>query len=84
MFLVEPESALGLDTVTAIQSGIVLGYKGLVTSLLQRMQAEVDEPCTRIATGGLSSVFKNAGDIFDTIDIGFTTQGLAVILEKFI
>jgi type III pantothenate kinase len=84
VFLVEPESALGLDTVTAIQSGIVLGYKGLVTSLLQRMQAEIGESCTRIATGGLSSVFKNAGDIFDTIDIGFTTQGLAVILEKFI
>ena len=84
VFLVEPESALGVDTVGAIQSGIVLGYKGLITSLLQRMQEELGEPCVRIATGGLSFVYKDAKEIFDHIDVGFTTQGLAVILDKFI
>lgn len=84
VLLNEPKSALGLNTAEAIQSGIVLGYKGLVSSLLNRIQEEVGEKCTFIATGGLSHVFKNASEIFDEVNVGVTVQGLATILEKFL
>lgn len=84
VLLNEPKSALGLNTVEAIQSGIVLGYKGLVKSLLNRIQEELGETCTLIATGGLSYVFKNPSEIFDEVDVGITVQGLATILEKFL
>ena len=34
-----PDRAIGRDTVTAIQSGTVLGYQALVTGLLARIRA---------------------------------------------
>ena len=84
VLLNEPDSSLGTDTITAIQSGIVLGYKGLVASLLERMQNDLEEKCYCIATGGLSYLFKKEKEIFDEIDVSFTVQGLVLILEKFL
>lgn len=84
VILEEPKTSLGTDTISSIQSGIVLGYKGLVKSLIKRMQKDINEKCICIATGGLSYIFKNEKNTFDEIDVGFTTQGLAVILEKFL
>lgn len=84
VLLEEPESVLGTTTVTAIQSGIVLGYKGLVCSLIDRIQKELNEKCVCIATGGFSYIFENEKNFFDLIDVRFTTSGLAVILEKFL
>lgn len=84
VLLEEPETSLGTDTVTAIQSGIVLGYKGLVTTMLARMQQDLGEKCVCIATGGLSYIFKKEKNIFDELDVGFTTRGMALILEKFL
>ncbi|MDR3324779.1 MAG: type III pantothenate kinase, partial [Spirochaetaceae bacterium] len=58
-----PESTLGANTVDEIQSGIVLGYKGLVESLIgqfkdemQRLEGMRPEDVRVIATGGLNSV----------------------------
>ena len=40
----------------AIQAGIVLGYSGLVDSIIQRTEKELQEKLTVVATGGLSTV----------------------------
>ena len=48
-----PKSALGKNTVHAVQAGILLGYEGLVSSMLQRIKNELsDNQCATIATGG--------------------------------
>jgi len=39
--LVEPSKAIGTDTVSAMQSGIVLGYRALTLGLLERIRAEL-------------------------------------------
>ncbi len=53
-----PERAIGTSTVSAMQSGMVLGYVGLVTGLLTALRAELAERSPRdarihvVATGG--------------------------------
>ena len=74
-----PESALGTDTETAIQSGIVLGYMGLVESMIQRIKAEVGTECKVAATGGLSGVVTPIHHLFDVVDVMLTSDGLRVI-----
>lgn len=77
--LVVPASALGKNTVHAIQAGIGLGYTGLVKFLLAHIKKEIGEDCRVIATGGLSSVFPSLRDSFDEVDRLLTLKGLAII-----
>ncbi len=78
-----PKTAIGKDTVHALQSGILLGYVGLVESLLNRIQAEVGHRCRIIATGGLSSVLTPLHHKFDRVDRSLTLEGLRIIAEKY-
>jgi type III pantothenate kinase len=71
-----PPSAMGKNTVQAIQSGIVLGFAGLVDSMISRTENELGERLTIIATGGLSSVLKNASSRIEIIDENLTLDGL--------
>ena len=73
-----PNSAIGKSTVHSLQSGIVLGYTDLVTGMVKRFRAELGEDCRVIGTGGLATLFDNAG-IFDTIDLNLTLIGLKLI-----
>jgi type III pantothenate kinase len=81
-----PESSLGTNTIMAVQSGIVLGYKGLVESLVNRMKEDlsVKTGCSKtdiyvVATGGLNSVLRPLTDCFDEVDKNFTLSGLRKI-----
>lgn len=77
-----PESAIGKNTVEAIQAGILLGYEGLVKSLLERIRTELGGECIAVATGGLSSIIETLRDEFVEIDQRLTLDGLRVIGEK--
>jgi type III pantothenate kinase len=77
-----PESAIGKNTVEAIQAGILLGYEGLVKSLIQRIRAELGGDCIAVATGGLSSIIETLKDEFVEIDRKLTLDGLRIIGEK--
>ena len=81
--LEEPPSALGTNTIQAVQAGIVLGYKGLVESLVSRMKSDLSsktgcpkEEIKVVATGGLNSVLKSLTNCFDETDKEFTLCGL--------
>jgi len=76
-----PTSALGKNTVTAIQSGIVIGYEGLVKSVVQAIRAELKEECPAIATGGLSFVITSLRGFFQLVDPQLTLTGLRIIGE---
>lgn len=77
-----PPSAIGKNTIHAIQSGVVLGYAGLVDSLIKRIKAELDEPARVIATGGLAEVIAPLTNQFDALDPWLTLEGLRLIAEK--
>jgi type III pantothenate kinase len=49
-----PPQAIGPDTISAIQSGLLYGHAGLIDHLVQRIITELGEPSVVLATGGLS------------------------------
>lgn len=76
-----PTSALGTSTVTAIQSGIVIGYEGLVRKMVSAIREEIKIDCPAIATGGLSFVISPLKNFFHAIDPNLTLDGLRYIAE---
>ncbi|GAB3577326.1 type III pantothenate kinase [Spirosoma luteolum] len=76
-----PASALGQNTTHAIQAGVVLGYEGLVRSLLDRIRAELGGDCIAVATGGLSGRIPSLRDAFVDITPSLTLDGVRLIGE---
>ena len=76
-----PKSALGTNTVTAIQSGLVLGYDGLVRNVVGSIRKELGEEVPAIATGGMSFVISSLKDFFFDINPTLTLEGLRLIGE---
>ena len=76
-----PKSAIGKNTVTAIQSGILIGYVGLVRHQLASIRAEVGEQYIAIATGGLSKILSSLENDFEEVNMNLTIEGLRLIGE---
>ena len=76
-----PTSALGTSTTHAIQAGVILGYEGLVRSLLTRIQSELHGDCIAVATGGLSGRIPSLRDVFVDIVPSLTLEGVRLIGE---
>jgi type III pantothenate kinase len=78
-----PASALGKSTITAIQSGLVIGYDGLVRSVIGAIRRELNDDCPAIATGGLSFVITSLKGFFHSIEPNLTLDGLREIAEHY-
>ena len=52
--LTPPEKALGKDTVSAMKSGLILGFVGLTEYLIRRLAQEIEGEPLVVATGGLA------------------------------
>jgi len=79
--LVMPKSALGQNTITAIQSGIIIGYEGLVRNVVDSIRKELRHPHPAIATGGLSFVITSLKDYFKIVDPNITLDGIRIFGE---
>lgn len=77
-----PESAIGKNTVHAIQAGIIFGYVGLVNGMLDAIFEELSATPQVIATGGLSHFLPKLEDRFDYVDRNLTVEGIRLITEK--
>ncbi|MGE5552042.1 MAG: type III pantothenate kinase [Bacteroidota bacterium] len=78
--LVRPKTAIGRNTVSSMQSGIIFGYAALVDGLVRRFAAEMGCRPKVIATGGLASAMGDAETI-DLVDPHLTHHGLRLIYE---
>ncbi|MFK7971673.1 MAG: type III pantothenate kinase [Bacteroidia bacterium] len=76
-----PSTALGKNTIHALQSGILLGYESLVSGMIDRIEREMGKRCSIIATGGLSSVLTPLKHRFDVTDPLLTLKGLKLASE---
>jgi type III pantothenate kinase len=76
-----PPSVLGKNTVHAIQSGIVLGFAGLVDSIIDRTEKELGEKIRVISTGGLARIMLGCSEKITTLDENLTLDGLRYIAE---
>ena len=79
--LTPPPSAIGRNTVAAMQSGLVLGYVGLVEGMVSRFRKELGANAKVVATGGMAEVLSRETDIFDAVNLDLTLFGLKLIYE---
>ncbi|MBN1427342.1 MAG: type III pantothenate kinase [Anaerolineae bacterium] len=80
--LIPPPSAIGHNTVHAMQSGLFLGYIAMIEGLVARIRADLQAPDTRvIATGGLAPLFAEHTQAIEEIAPNLTLDGLRLIWE---
>ncbi len=80
--IAKPAKAVGKNTITAMQSGIVFGYVGLVDGLVTRLRAELAFPCKVIATGGLARLIAPLSTTIDEVVDELTLVGLRILHER--
>lgn len=79
--LQRPPSAIGRNTVHAMQSGLLFGYVSLVEGMVKRFQAELGPRMKVIATGGLAEVVAQETTVIQIIAPWLTLDGLRFIWE---
>jgi type III pantothenate kinase len=79
--LARPPQVIGKNTVHYMQSGLILGYAGLVEGLVRRMRDELGTACQVVATGGLADVIAGETDAINVVEPYLTLEGLRMIFE---
>ncbi|WP_409331042.1 type III pantothenate kinase [Trujillonella humicola] len=84
--LTVPPQAIGKNTVAALQSGLVLGFAGLVDGLVARISAElVDQfgrPPVVVATGGLAPLVVDSCRTVSEREPDLTVHGLRLAFQR--
>ncbi len=80
--LAAPATAIGINTIHSIQSGVVFGYVGLVEAMVERFRRELPAPVGAIATGGQASLIAPLTRCFAAVDPWLTLDGLRLIAER--
>ena len=77
-----PPHVIATNTVHAMQSGILLGYVGMVEGMVARMRDELGEPAMRvIATGGLARMLAPRTSVIHAVEPDLILHGLRLIFE---
>lgn len=79
--LARPEAAIGMNTVAAIQSGLVYGHVGLVEGMVARFKAELGDETRIIGTGGLLDLIAAETKVIEILAPWLTLDGLQLIWE---
>ena len=79
--LVHPKQAIGTSTIAAMQSGIVFGYVGLIEGIVARIQKELGEKATVVATGGYAELMAKETAVIDEVNLNLTLIGLRLIYQ---
>lgn len=77
-----PSAVIGRDTVSAMQSGILYGYVGIVEGMVERFKKILGKDAYVIATGGLAGKISSKTDIIKTVDPDLTLKGLYMLWEQ--
>ncbi|MEL6284981.1 MAG: type III pantothenate kinase [Pseudomonadota bacterium] len=78
----QPPQVIGQDTVSAMQSGIFLGYVDLIDGLVRRIKREFGKPMTVIGTGGVASLYDGFSEEIDVYDPDVTIRGLLEVYRR--
>jgi type III pantothenate kinase len=80
--LQRPEHAIGRNTIACMQSGLFLGYVGLVEGLITRIQRELPAPAAVVATGGLAPLVAPETALIQHVDPDLTLEGIRLVWER--
>lgn len=76
---IAPPQAIGHNTMHSLQSGIVLGYVGLVEAMTARFRAELGGTAHVIGTGGLCELIARETTVIEHVDPLLTLHGLRLL-----
>ena len=80
--LVSPKHAIGKNTETNMQAGIIFGFSGLVDNIVGKIKKELKGvPVKVIATGGLGEIIAKETKCIDVVDRTLTLFGLKTIYD---
>ena len=78
-----PDKPIGTNTVSAIKSGILYGYAGLVDGLVARLREEFKPTTPKvIATGGMAELIAPYAESIEYVNPMLTLEGLRLLHEK--
>ncbi len=79
--MVRPPRVMGTDTLSAMQSGTILGHAAMVEGMLRRLLEEMEGAPHIIATGGFCEVIANEVSLVHTVDKNLTLKGLQIMYD---
>jgi len=79
--LARPKQVIGTNTISAMKSGIVFGYVGLVEGMVARIQKELGAKTKVVATGGYAEMIAQETKIIDVVNPDLTLIGLRRIYQ---
>ncbi len=77
----KPKTAVGKDTISSINSGLIYGYAGMVDGIVNRIKKELSSDLAVIATGGLAPLIKPEARSIDHFEEFLTLEGLKIIYK---
>ena len=79
--MIRPKKTICLNTIEAMQAGILLGFVGQMDGLIDRMKKELDGQAFVIATGGFGHLMASESDHVDVVEPFLTLDGLKLLHE---
>jgi type III pantothenate kinase len=81
--VIKPESVIGKNTVSSMQSGIFYGYVGQIDYIVSRMKCEMQEENVKvIATGGFARLISGETKSIAEVNSTLTLDGLRIVYER--
>jgi type III pantothenate kinase len=80
--LLAPRTAIGKNTVDAIQSALIFGTAAEADGMIERMRKEFGGDATVVATGGLAPLVVPHCQFIDEYDPWLTLEGLRLVFER--
>lgn len=77
-----PKKCIGTNTVDSMKSGAVYGTAALIDGMIDRMETELGEPVTVVATGGLAGTVVPYCRRKIEYEPALLLKGLAILYEK--
>ncbi len=75
------KSAIGKNTVSSLQAGLIYGYVGLVEGMVARLKKELGPRTLVVGTGEMLGLILHETRVIDVVDERLTIKGLALIYQ---
>ncbi|MBQ8164480.1 MAG: type III pantothenate kinase [Clostridia bacterium] len=80
--LIPPKKAIGTNTISCMQSGLIYGNAGMIDGIVERIEEELGKKCTVVATGGLAKEICNVCRHEIIYDEYLMLKGLYILYKK--